>query len=168
MNEKLQNLFYAPIGLVVGAGEFLPQLAERGRIQVANARLMGQMATRMGTDRAIVGATRIADTVQSALVSAGLVARPVDEAVPSEQSAPTTPASAPALTVVSDPPAEADVTDAPASEELAIVEYDSLAASQVVPRLAALTAAELDDIRRYELAHRARKTILGRIAQLEN
>ncbi len=50
---------------------------------------------------------------------------------------------------------------------LAIPDYDSLAASQVVPRLAGLTAAELEAVRQYEAAHRARRTILGRVAQLQ-
>ena len=44
---------------------------------------------------------------------------------------------------------------------LAIPDYDSLAASQVVPRLAGLTADELEAVRAYEAAHRARRTILG-------
>ncbi len=50
---------------------------------------------------------------------------------------------------------------------LAIPDYDSLAASQVVPRLAGLTADELEAVRAYEAAHRARRTILGRVAQLQ-
>ena len=50
---------------------------------------------------------------------------------------------------------------------LAIPDYDSLSASQVVPRLAGLTTDELEAVRRYETAHRARRTILGRVAQLQ-
>ena len=53
--------------------------------------------------------------------------------------------------------------DAPA---LAIPEYDQLSASQVVERLDGLTAGELDAVRAYELAHRGRNTILGKIIQL--
>jgi hypothetical protein len=57
--------------------------------------------------------------------------------------------------------------DAPAAVDLAIPDYDNLSASQVVPRLAGLTAAELEDVRRYENAKRNRKTILNKIAQLQ-
>ena len=51
--------------------------------------------------------------------------------------------------------------------ELAIPEYDALAASQVVPRLAGLSAAELEAVRMYETDHRARRTILARLDQLQ-
>ncbi len=50
---------------------------------------------------------------------------------------------------------------------LAIPDYDSLSASQVVPRLAGLTTEELEAVRLYEASHRARRTILGRVAQLQ-
>lgn len=49
---------------------------------------------------------------------------------------------------------------------LAIPEYDMLSASQVVERLDGLTPAELDAVREYEVAHRGRSTILGKIVQL--
>jgi hypothetical protein len=84
--------------------------------------------------------------------------------------------------LVGSPPPGGDATGAaafPASEtaprapararsadDLPIEEYQSLAASQVVARLPALTADELDTIRRFEAAHRGRRTVLGRIDQL--
>jgi hypothetical protein len=49
---------------------------------------------------------------------------------------------------------------------LAITDYDELSASQVVDRLEGLPRHELDAIRDYERAHRARNTILGKIDQL--
>ena len=56
--------------------------------------------------------------------------------------------------------------DETAALALAIPEYDQLSASQVVERLDGLTPAELDAVRAYELAHRGRNTILGKITQL--
>ena len=50
--------------------------------------------------------------------------------------------------------------------QLPIDEYESLAASQVVARLANLTADELDAVRRFEVSHRGRRTVIGRIDQL--
>jgi hypothetical protein len=50
---------------------------------------------------------------------------------------------------------------------LAIPGYDSLAASQVVPRLAGLSAEELAAVGAYESAHRGRRTILNRVRQLQ-
>jgi hypothetical protein len=53
-------------------------------------------------------------------------------------------------------------------ERLAIPGYDALSASQVVERLAGLSGDELAAVRRYEAAHRRRRTILGKIEQLSN
>jgi hypothetical protein len=54
----------------------------------------------------------------------------------------------------------------PSEGDLAIQDYDSLAASQVVPRLATLGAEELRSVQAYEAATRHRQTILNRVAQL--
>jgi hypothetical protein len=51
--------------------------------------------------------------------------------------------------------------------ELAIPDYDELAASQVIPRLDSLSPAELESIREHEASHRARRTILSRIGQIQ-
>jgi len=59
------------------------------------------------------------------------------------------------------------VPTGPAVSELAIPDYDSLAASQVVPRLSSLDADELDDVGAYERSHRGRQTILNRVRQLQ-
>ncbi|MDZ7732451.1 MAG: hypothetical protein U5R31_04460 [Acidimicrobiia bacterium] len=53
-------------------------------------------------------------------------------------------------------------------DTLAIPDYDSLSASQVVPRLAGLASEELEQVRRYEAGARGRKTILNKIAQLQS
>jgi hypothetical protein len=50
---------------------------------------------------------------------------------------------------------------------LPIEGYDSLAASQVVLRLGSLTDVELRTIEQYETSHRARRTVLGKISQLQ-
>ena len=52
--------------------------------------------------------------------------------------------------------------------DLAITDYDSLSASQVVTRLPGLTLDELEAVRAYEAAHRGRKTILNKVAQLQS
>src|SRR6266446_3170115 len=51
-------------------------------------------------------------------------------------------------------------TTPPPSDDLAIPGYDALSASQVVQRLAGLSADELEAVRAYESATRGRKTIL--------
>lgn len=56
--------------------------------------------------------------------------------------------------------------EAPPVDDLAIPGYDSLAASQVVPRLATLGHADLTAIEAYESSNRHRRTILNRVRQL--
>jgi hypothetical protein len=65
------------------------------------------------------------------------------------------------------PAARPAASTAPHVGTLAIPDYESLSASQVVPRLEGLSHAELDAVRGYEAAHRGRKTILNKIAQLQ-
>jgi hypothetical protein len=69
----------------------------------------------------------------------------------------------PVRSATSTPPAVSPAV--PMEGEMPIPDYDSLAASQVVPRLATLSEDELLAVRSYEKAHRHRQTILNRIAQ---
>lgn len=69
-------------------------------------------------------------------------------------------------TTVETSAAPAKKAAAPAVSSLSIPDYDSLSASQVVKRLRGMPGAELDAIRDYEAATRARKTILNRITQI--
>ena len=56
---------------------------------------------------------------------------------------------------------------APSGAHLAIPGYDTLSASQVVQRLAGLSATELEAVRAYEAETRGRRTILTRVSQLQ-
>jgi hypothetical protein len=60
------------------------------------------------------------------------------------------------------------VVDAPAADALPIEGYESLAALHVVQRLAGLSADELELVRRFEASRRNRRTILAKVAQLQN
>jgi hypothetical protein len=117
-------------------------------------------------------------------VIAGLGAQPGEPASPPPYS--PAPAPAPTSSPAPGPTAEAtanvpptswrsgaapsatDATEATADGAggLAITDYDELSASQVVDRLEGLPRHELEAIRDYERAHRARNTILGKIEQL--
>jgi hypothetical protein len=79
-----------------------------------------------------------------------VVTTPLGTAMPPEQPAPL----------------ETEAAAPPTESELPIQDYDSLAASQVVPRLATLAPDELKAVQRYEQATRHRQTILHRVAQL--
>ena len=156
LDLALDLLVYAPVGLAVSARELLPKLAERGRArlsgQVTTARVVGQFAVQQGQ---VQGRKTFAKARADALERLdGLGGTAEDPAAPAR----------PAAT-----PAEArPATSSAAASTLAIPGYDSLSASQVLPRLDGLAAPELEAVREYEAGHRGRKTILGRISQLQS
>ena len=162
----LDVFVYAPMGLALEAKELLPKLAERGRNQVVMARL----GARFAMQRAEAEVDKLLERLQPSETA------PVTEPEPEPAAAPVTeptpePAAAAAEPVRSrtaKPRAKAAPKPKPrASATLAIPGYDTLSASQVVPRLDALRANELEAIRRHEVSHRGRRTILSRIAQLQ-
>ena len=188
--QLLDLLVYAPLGLLGEARSLLPELAEKGRIRVGNARMMGQMAVQLGQTEAERRLAQLEVHAKRSLTEYGLLPPDPEDlgsddgtdtdtpvrAVEPAVEAPSRPKAAPRKAAAA-PAAEAPAVDAPPAApapaapadaaELAIPDYDSLAASQVVSRLAGLREPELAAVQRYELATRGRKTILGKIAQLQ-
>lgn len=169
----LDLLLYAPLGFALEARELLPKLVERGKQQVTMARMMGQFAVQQGQTMAGDRLGQAQKQAADALIGLGLWPKPSSgvKAPPFVAEPPTTtPAVAePARTAraAKATTATAPVDPAPPASTLAIPDYDSLSASQVVPRLEGLSASELETVRRYESAKRGRKTILGKIGQLQ-
>lgn len=173
----LDVLVYAPVGLALEARELLPKLVERGRNQVVLARL----GARFAVQRAEAEAEKLLARLQPEAAPAEPVRRPDPTAARDVPATPPTPAPAPATTATKAAP-KAKATSAPKAKAartttaggddgavvgLPIPGYDTLSASQVVPRLDALRPAELEAVRVHEVAHRGRRTILSRIAQLQ-
>ena len=156
IDQAVELVVYAPIGLALEAKRLLPSFVERGRQQVQVARMLGQFAVQYGQSEATKRVGKVQGQAGSILADLGLVSRSeADAATP-------TPGTAPAPDSVLAP-----VRSSAAADDLAIADYDSLAASQVIPRLAGLEPDELAAVRTYELDHRGRKTILGKISQLD-
>ena len=159
--QAIEALVFAPIGFALEARRLFPTFVERGRQQVQMTRIIGKFAFDQGQVVAGRQAGRWQRQAETLLADLGLAAPAGAKAnrstpatsAPEEAAAPVTKAE-PAVPQV-------DV------DELAIAAYDSLAASHVIPRLAGLASDELELVRRYESTHRSRKTILGRIAQLQ-
>ena len=158
--QLLDLLVYAPLGLLLEARDLVPKLAEKGRQrmggQVTVARMIGEMAVRQGQRRAESIVKRLREQPSGAGA-----ARPEADAgheANGHRSAATEPVGSTAPASGPGP--------APDAAQLAIPGYDTLSASQVVPRLEGLTLAELDAVRAYEVATRGRKTVLTRIDQL--
>jgi hypothetical protein len=185
----LDLLVYAPLGFALEARTVVPKLVERGRQQVTMARVIGQFAVQRGQSKANKRLSTAGASARSALIDLGLL--PDEGVIPTNGASAARPAAAPvaaapaapeaatAMTAAAEPApagttatAEVPVRDealtkVEAEVELAIPDYDSLAASQVIPRLAGLTGAELEAVRVHEAGHRGRKTILNRVAQLQ-
>jgi hypothetical protein len=144
LEEVLDYALYAPVGLLLSVTEDLPELVRKGR-----SRIEGQLTVARFVGR--VAANRARRQLEDLLETHPEPPRPrvVETEVIVTRPAP--------------PSSERDV----AASELAIPDYDTLAASQVVARLSALSRAELGDVRRHEQANRRRRTILNRITQLE-
>lgn len=211
--DQLKDAFiYAPLALLLNAEEHLPKLAEQGRNQINAAKIIGEMAVKMGS-------SKLGTTLTDVASGLGLVVdepvrpakfRPEDaesepanepvtkSAAPKKSSAKKNPAakkaagattaakkspakktaakkatakkpaakktSAAKKTAAKKPAASADV---PVAASLALADFESLSASQVVPRLDRMAADELEAIRRFEAENRGRRTILNRIAQLQ-
>lgn len=147
---------YAPLGFVLEARKLIPTFVERGRAQVQMAKVVGQFAVKQGQAEAGKRLAKAQDQAMGVIGEFGLGSSPAEPA-PVE----------PRPVVEDSAPARSNPQSGDGAEDLAIPSYDSLAASQVIPRLESLSAEELAAVARYERAHRARKTILGKINQIQ-
>jgi hypothetical protein len=164
VEQALDVLLYAPIGLAFSARELLPSLVEKGKSQLGVAKMIGEFAAKQGQTEA--GKLFDKASKQAMATIETLAARPGS----SSTNGASTHASTNGSAAVIDAEAEetpAVPTSGPEAASLAITDYDSLSASQVLPRLSGLSSDELEAVRAYEAAHRGRKTILNRATQLQ-
>lgn len=147
-----------PLGVLSELLRVVPRFMDRTRSQ---AELAANLGRHLPCVAGLLGAGPTAD---DDVVPPGLEERvPVDVlTVLGDERAEVAPPAAEGAQAASDP---APPPAAPTEAELPIQHYDSLAASQVVPRLATMSPDELRAVRDYELAHRKRQTILNRVAQ---
>jgi hypothetical protein len=196
IEQAIETLVYAPIGLFFEGPSLLPKLVEQGKTHARNARFFGKFAVQHGQAEL---RRRLGEFEQQAGdVLRGLGITPDGQrATAPSAGGPRSRAAASgtgpgagrggsraagggdgvagARAVPADGGGDADADadgdgetgGGPNVGDLAITDYDSLAASQVVSRLAGLTGDELESVRAYEIAHRGRKTILNKVAQLQ-
>lgn len=151
LEALLDLLVYAPIGLVLDAETVAPDLAKRGRQHTAAARKLGELAVKAGkrrVDEAFEQARQSGSDAASVLT--GSTSTPTDQ---------------PSSVIVDLDGTESDTS---ASDDLPIADYDTMAASQIVKRLDALSADELEQVREHETANRGRRTILHKLARLQD
>lgn len=164
VDQLLDLLVYAPVGLALALRDELPRLVEKGRSQadsqVALARMLGQMAAGKGQQE--IG--RMLNEVWSRVSGASGDAGGAGDEPPPAEAPPEPPAAAGRRP--SRPSGRSSKTSS--ASDLAIPGYDALSAPQVVQRLSGLSPEELEAVEAYEAATRRRQTILGRIAQLKS
>ena len=135
-DDLIDYAIYAPLGAAIAVAEELPELVRRGRERFGPRIALAQMLGKLAAN----SARRRAEA---------FVRRPAGG--PHADGAPAA--------------AEPDAAAAHPARP-AIPDYDALSAAEIVARLAALTPSELARVRSYETAHRARRTVLAKIAQL--
>ncbi|CAN5472556.1 hypothetical protein BH23ACT3_BH23ACT3_12270 [soil metagenome] len=136
---------FAPIGAAIVARERLPEYVAVGREQVEQrvtvARFIGQMVVQQG---------------RRELEKRRATPAPVSATPPEPPEPPDRPRS------------HVIAPETPPAAEMPIDQYESLAAGQVVARLAALDPEGLAAVETFEAANRNRRTVLNRIAQLRD
>ncbi len=146
VDRLLDLALFAPIGMLTALRDELPRFSQQGRQVVQNrvvlARFIGQMAVQQGQ-------REVAKRLEARRTTGPVEARATEQPVPE----PATAASG--------------VGDVPSATDLPIAGYESLPALNVVQRLATLRPDEVEAVRRFEEAHRARRTILAKIDQLQ-
>jgi hypothetical protein len=154
IEQLLDLLVYAPLGLVTQLDELLPGLIERGRSQAVMARTIGEFAVRAGSEKVqdrAGGAQRQLETIVRSLLD--LAASTLASEPAREEPTETT---------------DEPIVDRDSSEdsELPIAEYDQRKAAEIVPLLSKLSAEQRSVIAAHETSNRNRRTILNRIQQL--
>jgi hypothetical protein len=171
VGQAVEALVYAPIGLFFEGPRLLPELIQQGKTHARNARVFGKFAVQHGQGELRRRLATFEEQASDVLRAFGVTGDGEDSAPSSAPSGSSTATVGSAASAAGSAPS----TGSPASNgdaspvvgELAITDYDSLSASQVVTRLAGLAGDELEAVRAYEVAHRGRKTILNKIAQLQ-
>lgn len=177
IEQTLEVLLYAPIGVGLYLKEMGPTFVARGRAEIdrrhsqvqqrtTTAKSIGQVAVGFGVPMMKERVEREVDSArqraQSFLGVIGSVS--LSDSAPPVQSVPT-----PVQNIAPTPAAPPETNGAtPAGDTLPIPGYDALSASQVVERLTGLAPEELESVRAYERAHRNRRTILGKIDQISS
>ncbi len=151
VDRLLDLALFAPIGVLTALRDELPRFSQQGRQVVQNrivlARFIGQMAVQQGQREVAkrLDARRAAPVVETSAVETAAQADQMRGASASVEAA----------------------DGAPSAADLPIAGYESLPALNVVQRLATLHPEEVELVRQFEQAHRARRTILAKIDQLQ-
>jgi hypothetical protein len=186
--RAIDLLVYAPVGVALYLRDTVPTFVNlfvsRGRAELGQRRQQAQgqvqQAKAMGEFAVNFGGPKVREHVEKGIAMARKSAEAVIGGVAGESDLPDAAEDVPPARHAPEPAAPSPsassrqagestaASTAPTAATLGIPDYDELSASQVVERLDGLQAGELDAVRAYEEAHRARRTILYKIEQLSS
>jgi hypothetical protein len=155
-------LFYAPLGFGALIVEDSPAAVRRVRQELSNARFIGKLAVDQGISqlRGRVDEARQPTPAREIVASSDVPeVRSVSESASAMRNE---------LSTDVDPGGSEAEAMVPAADELALPDYDTLPAIDIVAKLDSLGPEDRDDVARYESANRRRRTVLGKIAQLSS
>ncbi|MDG1265997.1 MAG: hypothetical protein P8O03_06695 [Ilumatobacter sp.] len=147
-------LVFAPLGLGAKLVEDAPDAVDRARRELSNARFIGRLAVDQGIKQI---RSRFEPSESSPTQSAnnGDVSDDFEPLVRAGE-----------IRGSNDLMTRESVRSDLVAGDLALPDYDTLPAIDIVGKLATLDDVSRDAIERYELANRQRRTVLGKLAQL--
>jgi hypothetical protein len=149
--------------LVVSSADPLREDVEAALRRLAGTATALPCALVQAARRTLAESAGLARTMLNLTVD-GLLGWDIDAGVPRLQS--TGEHSGPAETRGTRVAVAPEVVHHSQAADLAIPGYEDLAASHIVARLDRLTPSDLAKIRSFEVAHRGRRTVVGKIDQL--
>ena len=177
VDRALRLFVYGPVGLACylkdSAPTFMDVFVSRGRREIDGVRrVVEEKLGRTPPEPPPTAQQRMTDGIGKVAAQAGTVmaamAGPVVNAATNAATSVATPRPG-GIPSVGNPetavPGAAAAANG-AATDLPIPGYDVLSASQVIERLEGMSRGALERVRVYELAHRARRTILASIDQL--
>lgn len=132
-------LVFAPLGLGAKIVDDAPGAVKRARQELSNARFIGRIAVDQGVAQL---RTKLSASTTSDLQTAEV------------------PATATSIDVA----IQADLVSA---DDLALPDYDTLPAIDIVAKLETLSVGEREAIASYESSNRQRRTVMGKLSQLD-
>ena len=142
-------LVFAPLGFGAKLVEDAPDAVGKARRELSNARFIGRLAVDQGIKQ-VRSRFEPSESSPDRPPGRGDVPDGIEPLVPAGQ------------TGRSDDPVASDLV----AGDLALPDYDTLPAIDIVAKLDTLDDAARDAIERYESANRQRRTVLGKLAQL--
>ncbi len=172
LEQLVELLVYAPIGLIYEYPDVLPKLIKRGKSQVQLAKFAGQMAIKQQQAKGQRGGESPVPSVPSELLVETLakliteVGAMVGLAPPQGSSSGTPPKESAPVAVVKAEPSDQHTTAGTITTRLPIDGYDEMTAKEVLSLLEDLTRPQLARVRDHEQSNRNRKTVLAKIDRL--